>query len=438
MSKVISDQSHAIGGQAVRGHEADFLREIFAAAVEASLPAARMIPFLPKPPRGRIVVIGGGKAATNMAQAVEAHYADFDRLSGLVITRYGQGGTAGRIRVREAAHPVPDAAGLAATQELIGLTKGLGPDDLVIALISGGASALMVAPLEGLDLNDKIALNAALLASGATIGDMNCLRRHLSRVKGGRLAKMCAPARVLALLVSDVPGDDPAIIASGPCAADPTSVADAVAIMDRLGLELPRIRAALASAAAESVKPGDPGLAQVESHIVCSPQIALERAADIAASKGINAYILGDALEGEAREMGIIMAGLSRQITGRDQPFARPCLLLSGGETTVTLTAKTSGVGGRNVEFLLSYMIAARGLNAFALAADTDGVDGGAEVAGAVIAPGLYDAARAAGLDPLQALEHHDAHGFFAKMKAQLITGPTGTNVNDFRAIYLP
>ncbi len=422
----------------VQGHETEFLRGLFAAAVEASLPAARLTPYLPPPPRGRIVVIGGGKAAPNMAQAVDAHYADFDRLSGLVITRHGQGGEAGRIVVKEAAHPVPDAAGLAATEQLMDLTKGLGPDDLVIALISGGASALMVAPLQGLDLDDKIALNTALLASGATIGDMNCLRRHLSRIKGGRLAKMCAPAQVVALLVSDVPGDDPAIIASGPCAPDPTNVADAVAIMDRLGLDLPRIRAALSNPDAESVKPDDPCLDRVQSHIVCSPQIALERAAQIAASMGIKAHILGDALEGEARELGRVMAGISRQIILRDQPFQRPCLLLSGGETTVTLNAKTSGIGGRNVEFLLSYMIAARGLDVFALAGDTDGVDGGAEVAGAVITPDLYDAARLAGIDPLQALDRHDAHGFFAAMKAQLITGPTGTNVNDFRAIYLP
>lgn len=422
----------------VDGHETEFLRGLFAAAVEASLPAARLADYLPPPPPGRIVVIGGGKAAPNMAQAVDVHYRDFDRLSGLVITRHGQGGAAGRILIKEAAHPVPDAAGLAATRELMELTKGLGPDDLVIALISGGASALMVAPLQGLELEDKIALNTALLASGATIGDMNCLRRHLSRIKGGRLAKLCAPAQVVALLVSDVPGDDPAIIASGPCAPDPTSVDDALAIMDRLGLDLPRIRAALSREDAESVKPNDPSLARVQSHIVCSPQIALERAAQIAESMGVKAHILGDALEGEARELGVVMAGLSRQIILRDQPFKRPCLLLSGGETTVTLNRNTHGIGGRNVEFLLSYLIAARGMKVFALAADTDGVDGGAEVAGAVITPELYDAARAAGIDPLKALDQHDAHGFFGAMKAQLITGPTGTNVNDFRAIYLP
>ncbi len=414
---------------------AEFLRHLFTQAVEASKPEARIAPLLPPPPEGRILVLGAGKAAVGMARAVEAHYADAPRLSGLVITRHGQGEPApGRIAVREAAHPVPDAAGLAATEELLALTQGLGPEDLVIALISGGASALMVAPLAGLTLADKVELNRALLASGATISEMNCLRRHLSRVKGGRLAAACAPARVLALLVSDVPGDDPSVIASGPCHGDATTVADAQAVLARLGLDLPRIAAALASPEAESVKPGDPRLARVESHIVCSPQMALEAAAEAARAAGVTAHILGDALEGEAREAGRLMAGIARQVVLRDQPFARPCLLLSGGETTVSIRGP-AGVGGRNVEFLLAYLLAARDLPGWALAADTDGVDGGAEVAGAV---GGAAVLHAAGCDPAEALAGHDAHSFFAAAGAQLVTGPTGTNVNDFRAILLP
>lgn len=304
---------------------AEFLRHLFTEAVEASKPEARIAPLLPPPPAGRILVLGAGKAAAGMARAVEAHYADAPRLSGLVITRHGQGEAApGRIAVREAAHPVPDEAGIAATEELLALTQGLGPEDLVIALISGGASSLMVAPLAGLTLADKVELNRALLASGATISEMNCLRRHLSRVKGGRLAAACAPARVLALLVSDVPGDDPSVIASGPCHGDATTVADAQAVLGRLGLDLPRIAAALARPEAESVKPGDPRLARVESHIVCSPQMALEAAAEAARAAGVAAHILGDALEGDAREAGRLMAGIARQVVLRDQPSRGP------------------------------------------------------------------------------------------------------------------
>ncbi|AXQ95819.1 glycerate kinase [Cereibacter azotoformans] len=418
---------------------AAFLRGLFARAVEASQPGARIPPLLPPAPAGRILVLGAGKAAVGMARAVEEHYADFPRLSGLVITRHGQGGDGSlrRIALREAAHPVPDAAGIAATAELLALTEGLGPDDLVIAVISGGASALMVAPIAGLALEDKVELNRALLASGATIAEMNCLRRHLSRVKGGRLAATCAPARVVALLVSDVPGDDPTVIASGPCHADPTTVEDAKAVLRRLGLDLPRIAAALDAEGAESVKPGDPRLDRVESHIVCSPQMALEAAAEAARAEGLAVHVLGDALEGEAREAGRVLAGIARQIVLRNQPFARPCLLLSGGETTVSIRGP-AGIGGRNVEFLLAYLLTARDLPGWALAADTDGVDGAAEVAGAVGGAALLRAARAAGLDPAEALAGHDAHSFFAALGAQVVTGPTGTNVNDFRAILLP
>lgn len=422
--------------------ETELLRRLFDVAVAASQPEARIPDFLPPPPKGRILVIGAGKASVGMARAVAAHYADFPRLSGLVITRHGQGAVLDRITVREAAHPVPDAAGLAATADLMALCQGLGAEDLVIALISGGASAMLVAPLPGLGLADKIALNRALLASGATIAEMNCLRRHLSQVKGGRLAALCAPAQVLALLVSDVPGDDPATIASGPCAADATSVADARAILGRLDLpagDLSRIRAALDLPQAESLKPGDARLSGVTTHIVCSPQIALEAAATAAREAGFGAHILGDAIEGESRDLGVVMAGIARQVALRGQPFARPCVLLSGGETTVTLPAQTKdlGTGGRNVEFLLSYLIAARGFDSHALAADTDGVDGGAEVAGAFMTPSTFADAQARGIDPVAAMQRHDGHGFFAAVGQQLITGPTGTNVNDFRAVLI-
>lgn len=415
------------------------LRHLFETAVAAAQPGPRMRALLPDPPAGRILVIGAGKAAVGMARAVEEHYEDAPRLSGLVITRHGQGGEGllRRIALREAAHPVPDAAGIAATGDLVALIRGLGPGDLVIALISGGASALMVAPLDGLTLQDKIDLNRALLASGAAIAEMNTLRRHLSRVKGGRLAAACAPARVVAVLVSDVPGDDPTVIASGPCHADPTTRDEALAILKRLHLDLPRIEQALAEPEAESVKPGDPRLTRVESHLVCSPQMALEAAAAAARAQGIAAHVLGDAIEGEAREVGRVMAGIARQVVARGQPFAQPCVLLSGGETTVTL-GQAGGVGGRNVEFLLSYLIAARDLPGWALAADTDGVDGAAEVAGAVGGARLLDRARQLGIDPARALDRHDAHSFFAALGAQVVTGPTGTNVNDFRAILLP
>ncbi len=411
------------------------LRQLFDAAIAAAQPAACLPAHLPARPRGRTVVIGAGKAAAAMAAALERHWDG--PLDGLVITRYGHAEPCERIRVVEAAHPVPDAAGLAATQQMLALLQGLTADDLVIALISGGGSALLVAPGDGLTLADKQAVNQALLASGASIGEMNTLRRHLSAVKGGRLAAACWPARVCTLLISDVPGDDPRDIASGPTVADPTRCADALAIAARYRIALPvAVRQHLESGAGESIKPGDARLARCETRLIATPQASLEAAAALARQAGLAAHILGDSLEGEAQAMGQVLAGLTRQVRLRGQPFTAPCVLLSGGESTVTLRGQ--GRGGRNVEFLLALAIALDGLpGVHALAGDTDGVDGVEAVAGAVCGPDTLARAWAAGLNPRHALADNDGHGFFGALGDAVITGPTRTNVNDFRAILI-
>ena len=411
------------------------LCSLFDAAVAAAQPALCLPPHLPTRPKGRTIVIGAGKASAAMARALEDHWDG--PLEGLVITRYGYEVPCQRIQIVQAAHPVPDAAGLRATQRIQELVSGLTADDLVIALISGGGSSLLVAPGDGLTLQDKQAVNTALLKSGATISEMNCVRRHLSAVKGGRLAAACYPAVVLTLLISDVPGDNPIDIASGPTVADPTTCANARAIIDRYRIELPpAVRALLQRAEGESVKPGDARLARAETRMITAPQMALEAAAQVARAAGITPYILGDSLEGEARDLGKALAGIARQVAVHGQPFQAPCVLLSGGESTVTLRGQ--GRGGRNVEFLLALGVALDGLaGVYALAGDTDGVDGAEEIAGAVLAPNTLARAWAAGINPGASLDANDGHGFFQALGDSVITGPTLTNVNDFRAILI-
>lgn len=414
------------------------LRALFDAAIAAAQPALCLPAHLPSAnerPRGRTVVIGAGKASAAMALALEQHWDG--PLEGLVVTRYGYQQPCQRIEIVQAAHPVPDAAGLAAAQRIQALVQGLTADDLVIALISGGGSSLLVAPAPGLSLADKQAVNSALLKSGATISEMNCVRRHLSALKGGRLAAACHPARVLSLLISDVPGDAAADIASGPTVADASTRAEAQAILARYRIELPpAAQAWLDSEASETLKPGDARLAGHQTRLITTPQIALEAAAEVARQAGITPYILGDSLEGEARDVGQVLAGIARQVARRGQPFATPCVLLSGGETTVTLRGQ--GRGGRNVECLLSMALGLNGQpGVYALAGDTDGVDGAEEIAGAIATPDTLARAWAQGLNPRQALDANDGHGFFQALGDSVLTGPTLTNVNDFRAILI-
>jgi glycerate 2-kinase len=422
---------------------------MFDAAIAAAQPALCLPAHLPTPPasgNGRTIVIGAGKASAAMASALEDNWkGPLDELTGLVVTRYGYEVPCRRIEIVQAAHPVPDEAGLLATRRVRELVSGLGKDDLVIALISGGGSSLLVAPGEGLLLADKQAVNSALLKSGATITEMNCVRRHLSAIKGGRLAAACHPAKLLTLLISDVPGDDPIDIASGPTVPDPTTCDDALAIVARYRIELPpAARALLTSGAGESVKPGDPRLQRIETRVITAPQIALEAAASVARAAGITPYILGDSLEGEARDLGKTMAGIARQVATRGQPFKTPCVLLSGGETTVTMRGDgaavngKSGRGGRNVEFLLALAVALQGqAGVYALAGDTDGVDGSEEIAGAIASPDTLARAWALGVNPRASLDRNDGHGFFQALGDSVVTGPTLTNVNDFRAILI-
>ena len=409
------------------------LRQMFDAAIASAQPALCLPPHLPVPSKGRTIVIGAGKASAAMARALEDHWSG--PLEGLVVTRYGYEVPCARIEIVQAAHPVPDEAGIEASRRIAEMVTGLTEDDLVIALISGGGSSLLAAPATGLTLADKRAVNSALLASGASIGEMNCVRRHLSALKGGRLGTLCHPARVVTLLISDVPGDDPRDIASGPTVADPTTCADALAIVDRYKMDVPHaVRRLLESGGCESVKPGDPRLARSEIRMITAPQIALEAAAQVARDAGIAAHILGDSREGEARDLGKAMAGIARQVATRGQPFEAPCVLLSGGETTVTV--RGNGRGGRNVEFLLSLAVALDGLaGVHAIAGDTDGVDGAEEIAGAHVAPDTLARAWASGVNPRASLDANDAHSFFSGLGDSVVTGPTLTNVNDFRAI---
>jgi len=411
------------------------LRQMFDAAIASAQPALCIPPHLPSAPRGRLIVIGAGKASAAMARSVEQHWAGL--LSGLVVTRYGYAVPCEHIEIAESAHPVPDAAGLRASQRMMELVKGLNADDLVLCLISGGGSALLPLPAAGLTLDLKQTVNRALLASGATISEVNCVRRHLSNIKGGRLAAACHPAQVLTLLISDVPGDRPVDIASGPTVADPTTCADALNIVRRYGIELPAAtREVLESGRGESVKPGDPRLARATVRTIATPQMALEAAAAVARAAGIASHILSDAVEGEARDVGKVLAAIALQVAEHDQPVAAPCVLLSGGETTVTV--RGNGRGGRNVEYLLSLAIALNGHpRIHGLAGDTDGVDGLEEIAGAQIAPDSIARAWGRGFRPMETLADNDAHSLFKALGDSIVTGPTLTNVNDFRAILI-
>ena len=411
------------------------LQAMFQAAIAAAQPSHCIPPHLPPAPKGRLIVIGAGKASAAMAQAVERHWPG--PLSGLVVTRYGYAVPCERIEIVEASHPVPDQAGMDAARRMLELVGNLHADDTVLCLISGGGSSLLALPLDGISLEDKQALNRALLASGATIGEMNCVRRHLSAIKGGRLAAACHPAQVITLAISDVPGDKLGDIASGPTVGDATTCEDALAIVRRYGMDLPdSLRAVLESGRGESVKPDDPRLARTRTTLIATPQMALEAAAAVARAAGVTPYILGDSLEGEARDVGKVMAGIALQTAMRGQPFPAPCVLLSGGETTVTV--RGNGRGGRNVEFLLALGIALDGHEGIhALAGDTDGVDGQEDIAGAVLAPDTLQRAWDLAIRPRDSLDNNDGHGFFQALGDSVITGPTLTNVNDFRAILI-
>ncbi|HEX7328746.1 MAG TPA: glycerate kinase [Casimicrobiaceae bacterium] len=413
----------------------ELLQRMFDTAIGAAQPIRCIPPRLPRAPSGRTIVIGAGKASAAMAAAVEASWSG--PLEGTVVTRYGYAVPCTRIDIIEAAHPVPDGASIEAARRIAERVRGLGRDDLVLCLISGGGSSLMVAPTEGLSLEDKQAVNRALLKSGATISEINCVRRHLSAIKGGRLGAACHPAKLVTLLISDVPGDNPIDIASGPTVADPTTCADALAIVRRYGIEVPaRVVDVLESGRGETVKPGDPRLSGSTTTMIATPQMALEAAAAVARAHGVAAHILGDGIEGEARDVGRVMAGIALQVAKYGEPFAPPCVLLSGGETTVTV--RGNGRGGRNVEFLLALGVALDGHPGIhALAGDTDGVDGQEEIAGAYLAPDTLARAFAAGMRPRERLDNNDGHGFFGALGDSVVTGPTLTNVNDFRAILI-
>jgi len=422
-----------------------FLRQLFDAAVRRAMPLHNTQAFLPDPPKGRTLVLGAGKAGGAMAHAVEAFWPLDKPLSGLVVTRYGHTpdrpqGVPQRIEIVEASHPVPDKAGLEASQRILSLTQGLTEDDLVLCLISGGGSALLTAPADGLRLEDKQRINQELLNSGASIGEMNCVRKHLSRIKGGRLAAACKPARVVTLTISDVPGDDPSVIASGPTVPDASTCLDAWNILQRYGIALPpKVEADLKVGVLETPKPSaEWDLNSV--HLIATPLQSLEAAAQIARDAGLNAYVLSDELEGESREVGKVHAALARAAARGVGPFQKPCVILSGGETTVTIRPQVpstpKGRGGRAGEFCLGLAAALQAQkNVWALAADTDGIDGVENNAGALVTPDTLKRANEKGMQATSYLDRNDAYSFFDGLQDLVVTGPTHTNVNDFRAI---
>jgi hydroxypyruvate reductase len=434
----------------IQANPRNFLRQLFEAAVKRALPLDNTPDYLPQVPRGKTLVLGAGKAAGAMAHAVEALWPQHAPLSGMVVTRYGHTperpqGVPARLKVLEASHPVPDEAGLAAAEEILQLTQGLTQDDLVLCLISGGGSALLTLPAEGLSLAEKQAINQALLKSGANIGEMNCVRKHLSRIKGGRLAAACAPAKVVTLAISDVPGDDPSVIASGPTVPDATTCQDALQILQRYNIEISaEVLAALQSGRWESPKPSDSVFQQSSVHLIATPQQSLMAAAALAESMGLRAYVLSDEIEGESREVGKVHAALARASAHGKSPFIKPCVILSGGETTVTVRSGPSkpgikqreGRGGRAGEFCMGLATGLQGQEGiWALAADTDGIDGIEDNAGAMVTPDTLLRGRQAGVDVDEHLACNDAYGYFQALNDLVFSGPTHTNVNDFRAI---
>ncbi len=412
-----------------------FLEELFEASIKAADPLHCLAPFLPKNHYRHTIVLGAGKAAASMAKAVENTWKG--DLQGLVVTRYDHGLELDQIEVIEAAHPVPDMAGMDAAKRIYNLASSAGEGDLVLCLMSGGASALLSLPGGSLELAHKQEINKALLKSGANITEMNCVRKHLSAIKGGRLALAAYPAKVITLGISDIPGDDPATIGSGPSLGDETTVAEAIEILHKYTIDVPeQVRAHLASAAGETPKPDDSRFAVNEFHMIATPQISLVAAAKLAKSKNITPIILGDSIEGEAREVAIVLAGIARQVANHHQPAPPPCVLLSGGETTVTV--KGHGRGGRNAEFLLSFVNELKGHSGiYALACDTDGIDGSEDNAGAYCGPETYHRAQKITLDIAAHLNRNDGYGFFEAVDGLIFTGPTRTNVNDFRAVLI-
>lgn len=413
----------------------DFLRHMFREAVNAVDPLLVVPPHLPQQPKGRTLVLGAGKASARMALAVERNWTG--SLEGLVVTRYGHAETCERIEIIEAGHPIPDEAGANAARRMLDMTRGLTEDDLVIFLISGGGSSLLSLPAEGVELREKREINGALLKSGAAIREINCVRKHLSAVKGGRLAMACYPAQVITLVISDVPGDDPAIVASGPSIPDASTGADALRILEKYGISVSEsVCTLLRDPARGAPSITEPKLRRNKVCVVATAQQALEAAAMAARENGYAPLILGDSIEGESREIAIMHAGIARQIVTRGQPIPMPCVVLSGGETTVTV--RGNGRGGRNAEFLLSLGIALDGLaGVHAIACDTDGIDGTEDNAGCILTPSSLSRARTMGLDPKAYLANNDGYGFFEQLGDLLITGPTRTNVNDFRAILI-
>jgi glycerate 2-kinase len=429
----------------------ELLLALYQAAVQRALPLDNTAAYLPKPPKGKTIVLGAGKAGGAMAQAVEVHWPADAPLEGLVVTRYHHTpprplqlkGLKQRIEVVEASHPVPDAAGLVAAQRIMAMTQGLTKDDLVLCLISGGGSALLTLPVDGLDFAVKQRINQDLLSSGASISEMNCVRKHLSQIKGGRLAAACAPAQVVTLTISDVPGDDPSVIASGPTVPDATTCADALAVLKRYNIDIPEpVRQGLEQGALETPKPGDVRFASHVVHMTATPQQSLEAAAATARAAGLKAYILSDEIEGESREVGKVHAALARAAALGKGAFTKPCVILSGGETTVTVRPRKEGQakgrGGRAGEFCMGLAQGLQGIEGvYALAADTDGIDGVEDNAGAFVAPDTLQRAAAQGMKIDQYLDRNDAYGYFSAIGDLVVTGPTHTNVNDFRALYI-